>query len=132
MGDTKNTVMLHRVLAAPVEKVFRAFTDADALARWLPPEGFTAKVDSMDVQVGGKYKMSFTNFTTGQTHGFGGEYREIVPNQRLVYTDMFDDPNLPGEILVTIIFKSVSCGTELRITQAGIPDVIPLESCYLG
>lgn len=127
-----NTVRLHRVIAAKPEKVYRAFLDADAKARWLPPNGFTGKVHSMDAKVGGKYKMSFTNFTTGQSHSFGGEYRELVPNERLRYTDIFDDPNLPGEMHVTVTLKQVSVGTELTIVQEGVPDVIPLEACYLG
>jgi len=127
-----NTVRLHRVLAAKPEKVYRAFLDADAKARWLPPNGFTGKVHEMDARVGGKYKMSFTNFTTGQSHSFGGEYLELVPNERLRYTDVFDDPNLPGKIQVTVTLKHVSVGTELSIVQEGLPDVIPLESCYLG
>ena len=127
-----NTVRLHRVIAAKPEKVYRAFLDADAKARWLPPNGFTGKVHSMDAKVGGKYKMSFTNFTTGKSHAFGGEYRELVPNERLRYTDVFDDPNLPGEIQVTVTLKQVSVGTELNIVQEGLPDVIPLEACYLG
>jgi len=127
-----NTVRLHRVLAAKPEKVYRAFLDADAKARWLPPNGFTGKVHEMDARVGGKYKMSFTNFTTGQSHSFGGEYLELVPNERLRYTDVFDDPNLPGKIQVTVTLKQVSVGTELSIVQEGLPDVIPLESCYLG
>jgi uncharacterized protein YndB with AHSA1/START domain len=127
-----NTVRLHRVIAAKPEKIYRAFLDADAKARWLPPNGFTGKVHSMDAKVGGKYKMSFTNFTTGKSHAFGGEYRELVPNERLRYTDVFDDPNLPGEIQVTVTLKQVSVGTELNIVQEGLPDVIPLEACYLG
>ncbi|HJS05507.1 MAG TPA: SRPBCC family protein, partial [Variovorax sp.] len=127
-----HTVRLHRVIAAKPEKVYRAFLDADAKARWLPPNGFTGKVHSMDAKVGGKYKMSFTNFTTGKSHGFGGEYRELVPHERLRYTDVFDDPNLPGEIQVTVTLKQVSVGTELTIVQEGLPDVIPLEACYLG
>lgn len=129
---SKNTVKLHRVLAASPEKVFRAFTDADAMASWLPPYGFICKVHSMDVEVGGKYKMSFTNFTTGSSHSFGGEYLEIVPNELLKYTDVFDDPNLPGQIITTIELKPVSCGTEIFATQEGIPEVIPTEMCYLG
>ena len=127
-----NTVRLHRVIAAKPEKIYRAFLDADAKARWLPPNGFTGKVHSMDAKVGGKYKMSFTNFSTGKSHSFGGEYRELVPNERLRYTDVFDDPNLPGEIQVTVTLKQVSLGTELNIVQEGLPDVIPLEACYLG
>ena len=130
--STKNTVRLHRVLAARPEKVYRAFLEADAMARWLPPNGFTGKVHQMDARVGGKYKMSFTNFTTGKSIGFGGEYLELVPHARLRYTDNFDDPNLPGEIQVTVTLKPVSVGTELSIVQEGLPDVIPLEACYLG
>lgn len=127
-----NTVRLHRVIAAKPEKVYRAFVDADAKARWLPPNGFTGKVHSMEVKVGGKYKMSFTNFTTGKSTSFAGEYRELVPNERLRYTDVFDDPNLPGEMQVTVTMKQVLVGTELNIVQEGIPDAIPLEACYLG
>ncbi|MBJ2157189.1 SRPBCC family protein [Variovorax sp. IB41] len=127
-----NTVRLHRVLAAKPEKVYRAFLDADAKARWLPPNGFTGKVHEMDARVGGKYKMSFTNFTTGKSHSFGGEYVELVPNQLLRYTDVFDDPNLPGKIHVTVTLKEVSVGTELSIVQEGLPEVIPVEACYLG
>ena len=129
---TSNTVRLHRVLTAPPEKVYRAFVDPDAMARWLPPNGFTGKVHSSDTKVGGKYRMSFTNFTTGTTISFGGEYRELVPAERLRYTDNFDDPNLPGEIQVTVTLKKTSVGTELNIVQEGLPDVIPLEACYLG
>lgn len=129
---TKNTVHLHRVLAAKPEKVYRAFLEPAALARWLPPEGFTCTVHEFDAKVGGKFKMSFTNFTTGKSHSFGGEYRELVPNQRLQYTDKFDDPNLPGEMLVTVTLKEVSCGTEIYITQENIPHIIPLEHCYMG
>jgi uncharacterized protein YndB with AHSA1/START domain len=127
-----HTVRLHRVIAAKPEKVYRAFVDADAMARWLPPNGFTGKVHSMDAKVGGKYKMSFTNFTTGKSHAFGGEYRELVPNERLRYTDVFDDPNLPGEMQVTVTLKQVLVGTELSIVQEGVPEAIPLEACYLG
>jgi uncharacterized protein YndB with AHSA1/START domain len=127
-----NTVRLHRVIAAKPEKVYRAFLEPDALARWLPPNGFTCKVHSMDPKVGGSYKMSFTNFTTGKSIYFGGVYRELVPNEYLRYTDNFDDPGLPGEIQVTVNLKSVSVGTELAIVQEGIPAVIPLEACYLG
>ena len=127
-----NTVRLHRVLAAKPEKVYRAFLDADAKARWLPPNGFTGKVHHDDPRVGGKYRMSFTNFTTGNSHAFGGEYRELVPNERLRYTDVFEDPNLPGEIQVTVSLKPVSVGTELTVVQEGLPEVIPLDGCYLG
>ncbi len=129
---TKNSVHLHRVLAAKPEKVYRAFLDPDAMARWLPPNGFTGKVHHMDAKVGGTFKMSFTNFTTGTTISFGGDYLELVPNERLRYTDVFDDPNLPGVMTVTITLKKVSVGTELTAVQEGIPEVIPLEACYLG
>lgn len=127
-----NTVRLHRVLSARPEKVWRAFTDPDALARWLPPDGFTAKVHHLDARVGGSHRVSFTNFTSGNSHSFGGEYRELVPGERLVYTDRFDDPNLPGEMLVTVTLKQVSVGTDVTITQEGVPAVIPIEACYLG
>ena len=127
-----NTVRFHRVLRAAPEKVFRAFLDADAMAKWLPPNGFTGKVHHMDAKVGGTYKMSFTNFTTGRSHSFGGEYLELVPHERIRYTDRFDDPNLSGEMHTTISLKSVSCGTELNIVQEGLPAVIPPEACYLG
>ena len=127
-----NTVRLHRVLATRPEKVFRAFLDADAMAKWLPPHGFTCKVHHLDARVGGTFRMSFTNFTTGNGHAFGGEYLEIVPNERIRYTDRFDDPNLPGIIEVTVILKPVSVGTEINIEQANLPDVIPVEACYLG
>lgn len=126
------TVKLHRVFAAPPEKVYRAFTDADAYASWLPPYGFVAKVFELDVKAGGKYKMSFTNFTTGNAHSFGGEFLEIKPNELLKYSDRFDDPNLPGEMTTTIKFKTVTCGTEINIIQEGIPAAIPEEMCYLG
>ena len=126
------TVQLHRVIAAKPEKVYRAFLDPDAKARWLPPNGFTGKVHHMEPKVGGRYKMSFTNFTTGGSHSFGGEFVELVPGERLRYTDQFDDPNLPGKIQVTVTLKAVSCGTELHIVQEGLPEVIPLEACYLG
>ena len=127
-----NTVKLHRVFTAPVEKVFKAFVDADAMALWLPPYGFVCKVHSLEAKVGGSYKMSFTNFTTGSSHSFGGEYIEIIPNELLKYTDKFDDPNLPGQMITTIQLKSVVCGTELTATQEGIPEAIPTEMCYLG
>jgi uncharacterized protein YndB with AHSA1/START domain len=130
--STKNTVRLHRVLAAKPEKVYRAFLEPDAMARWLPPNGFTGKVHHLDARVGGTYKMSFTNFTTRQSHSFSGEYRELVPQERLRYTDHFDDPSLSGEIQVTVTLKKVSVGTELNIVQEGLPDAIPLEMCYLG
>jgi uncharacterized protein YndB with AHSA1/START domain len=127
-----NNVTLHRVFTAPPEKVYRAFTDADALSSWMPPYGFTAKVHQLDVKVGGGYKMSFTNFTTGSTHSFGGEYIEITANEFLKYSDKFDDPNLPGEMITTIWLKKVQCGTEVKVTQEGIPEMIPAEMCYLG
>jgi uncharacterized protein YndB with AHSA1/START domain len=127
-----NTIRLHRVLRAPPEKVYRAFVDPDAMAKWLPPNGFTGKVHHIEAKVGGSHKMSFTNFTTGQSHSFGGTYHELVPHQRIRYTDKFDDPNLPGEMQVTIELREVSCGTELNIVQEGVPDVIPAEMCYLG
>ena len=127
-----NTVKLHRVLRASPERVYRAFLDADAMAKWLPPNGFTGKVHQMEARVGGRFKMSFTNFTSGNSHSFGGEFLELVPHERLRYTDVFDDPNLPGEIHVTVSLKEVSVGTEVNIVQEGIPDVIPAEACYLG
>jgi uncharacterized protein YndB with AHSA1/START domain len=127
-----NTVRLHRVLRAAPEKIYRAFLDPDAMAKWLPPDGFTGKVHHLDAKVGGTFKMSFTNFTTGQSHSFGGEYLELTPHERIRHTDRFDDPNLPGEIRVTITLKRVAVGTELNIVQEGVPDVIPLEACYLG
>lgn len=127
-----NTVRLHRVLRATPERVYRAFLDPAALVKWLPPDGFTAQVQQLDAKVGGRYHMSFTNFTTGQSHGFGGEYRELVPNQRICYTDRFDDPNMPGEIITTVTIEAVFCGAEIHIVQEGLPDVIPLLACYLG
>ena len=127
-----NTVRFHRVLRTTPERVYRAFLDPDAMAKWLPPNGFTGRVHQMDARVGGSYKMSFTNFTTGKSHSFGGSYLELVPHERIVHTDKFDDPNLPGEMKVTIVLKQVSCGTELNIVQEGIPDVIPPEACCLG
>ena len=127
-----NTVHLHRVLAAKPEKIYRAFLDPDAMAKWLPPNGYTCNVHNMDAKVGGSYKMSFTNFTTQKSMSFGGEYRELVENERLRYTDNFDDPNLPGEIQVTVTLKKVSLGTEMTIVQEGLPTVIPLEACYVG
>jgi len=126
------TVRLHRVLRAPAERIYRAFLDPDAMAKWLPPNGFTGKVHHLDAKVGGTYKMSFTNFTTGNSHSFGGEYLELLPNERIRHTDKFDDPNLPGTMQVTVSFRKVSCGTELNIVQEGIPEVIPPEACYLG
>jgi len=127
-----NTVRLHRVLRAPPERIYRAFLNPDAMVKWLPPHGFTAQVHEIDVRVGGRYRMSFTNFSRGQSHSFGGEYLELVPGERIVHTDSFDDPNLPGEMRVTITFKAVSCGTEMNVVQEGIPAVIPTEACYLG
>jgi uncharacterized protein YndB with AHSA1/START domain len=127
-----NTIRLHRVLRAPPERVYRAFVDADALCKWLPPHGFTAKMHHFDAKVGGGYRMSFTNFTTGGSHSFTVKYLELSPNERIVHTDQFDDPNLPGEMRVTIAFKPVSVGTEINIEQAGVPDLIPPEACYLG
>jgi uncharacterized protein YndB with AHSA1/START domain len=127
-----HTIRLHRVLRAPPERVYRAFLDADALAKWLPPNGFTAKVHHMDARVGGSFRMSFTNFGTGHSHAFGGEYLELTPHTRIRYTDQFDDPNLPGVITVTVELKPVLCGTELNVVQEGIPEVIPPEMCYLG
>jgi len=127
-----NTVNLHRVLAAKPEKIYRAFLEPDAMAKWLPPNGFTCRVHHMQAKVGGTYKMSFTNFTTEKTISFGGEYRELVENERLRFTDNFDDPNLPGEIQVTVNLKKVSLGTEMTIVQEGLPTVIPLEACYVG
>lgn len=129
---TANTVRLHRVLATKPEKVYRAFLDGDAMAKWLPPYGFAAKVDHMEGKVGGTFRMSFTNFTTQKSHAFGGEYLELIPHERIVYTDKFDDPNLPGEMRVTVTLKAVSVGTEIHIEQAGIPSLIPVEACYLG
>ena len=127
-----NTIRLHRVLRASPETVYRAFLDADAKAKWLPPNGYTGKVHHLDAKVGGTYKMSFTNFTTGRSHVFGGTYVELTPHERIRYTDKFDDANLPGEMQVTVTLKKVFCGTELNIVQAGVPDAIPAEACYLG
>jgi uncharacterized protein YndB with AHSA1/START domain len=126
------TVRLHRVLRAPPERVFRAFIDPDAMVKWLPPHGFTGKVHSLDARVGGTYRMSFTNFNNRKSHAFGGKYLEIVDNEKLRYTDVFDDPNLPGQMITTITFTKVSVGTELNIVQEGIPEMIPVEMCYLG
>ena len=126
------TVRFHRVLKAPAERIYRAFLTAEAMAKWIPPNGFTCSVHHMDAKVGGTFRASFTNFTTQQSHSFGGEYLELVPNELIRYTDKFDDPNLPGEMSVTVSLKTVSCGTELNIVQEGIPDVIPVEMCYLG
>jgi uncharacterized protein YndB with AHSA1/START domain len=127
-----NTVRFHRVLRAKPERVYRAFLDPDAMTKWLPPNGFTGKVHHADVKVGGTYKMSFTNFSTGKSHSFGGKYLELKPNERIRYDDKFDDPNLPGEMVTTVTLKEVFCGTELNITQEGIPAAIPAEACYLG
>ena len=127
-----NSVTLHRVLKAAPEKVYKAFLDPEAMAKWLPPNGFTGRVHEMDARVGGKYKMSFTNFSTGASHSFGGEYLELVPNQRIRNSDSFDDPNMPGEMRTTYTFKKVSVGTEVTIVQEGIPAAIPAEACYLG
>lgn len=127
-----NTIRLHRVLKAPPERVYRALIDPDAMARWLPPHGFLGRVHELDARVGGRYRMSFTNFGTGTTHSFGGVFSELTPNVRVRYTDRFDDPNLPGEMAVTYSLRAVSCGTELTIEQVGVPDVIPPEMCYLG
>lgn len=127
-----NTIKLHRVIRAKPERVYRAFVEPDAMVRWLPPYGFTCKVDTLDAKVGGKYHASFTNFSSGKSHAFGGEYREVVPNQRIRYTDRFDDPGLPGEMETTVELRAVMTGTELSITQSGIPEAIPTEMCYLG
>ncbi|MBH1964020.1 MAG: SRPBCC family protein [Comamonadaceae bacterium] len=127
-----NTIRLHRVFATKPEKLYRAFVEADAIASWLPPFGFTCTVHELDARVGGKHRMSFKNFTTGHSHSFGGTYVELVPGKRLVYTDKFDDPNLPGEMSVTVDLKAVLVGTEVTIAQSGVPDVIPAEACYLG
>ena len=132
MSNHSNTVRLHRVLRATPERVYRAFLDADALAKWLPPNGFTGKVHHMEAKVGGSYKMSFTNFSTGSSHGFGGTYLELTPHELLRYTDKFDNPGLPGEMITTVTLKKVFCGTELNVTQEGIPAMIPAEACYLG
>lgn len=127
-----NTYRFHRVLRATPERVYRAFLDPDAMVKWLPPHGFTGRIHQLDAKVGGRYKMSFTNFTTGQSHSFGGEYLELVPNELIRHTDEFEDPNLPGVIQVTVRVKEVSCGTELEIVQEGVPDIIPVEACNLG
>jgi uncharacterized protein YndB with AHSA1/START domain len=129
---SENTVKLHRVIRSTPERIYRAFLNPDAMAKWLPPHGFTGKVHHLKAEVGGSYKMSFTNFTTGHTHSFGGEYLELVPNERIVHTDKFDDPNLPGQMKTTITLKKVSVGTEIHIVQEGIPNVIPVDGCYLG
>lgn len=126
------TVRLQRVLTAPPERIYRAFLDAAALAKWLPPDGFTCTVHELDARAGGKYRMSFTNFSSGGSHAFGGTYLELVPNERIVHDDRFDDPNLPGTMVTTITLREVACGTELQVVQEGIPEVIPVEQCYLG
>src|SRR5882724_2849719 len=131
-NSNTNTIRLHRVVQAPPERVYRAFLDANAMVKWLPPNGFTGQVHHLDAKVGGTYKMSFTNFTTGQSHSFGGEYLELTANERILHTDRFDDPNLPGEMQTTISLKQVSVGTELNIVQEGVPAAIPAEACYLG
>jgi uncharacterized protein YndB with AHSA1/START domain len=132
MPPTTGTVRLHRVLRAPPERVYKAFLDPDAMAKWIPPHGFTGKVHQMDARIGGGYRMSFTNFGTGKSHSFGGTYVELTPHERIRYTDQFEDPNLPGEMEVTISLKKVVCGTDLQIVQEGIPAAIPVEFCYLG
>lgn len=132
MADSKNSVRLHRVLRAPAERIYRAFIDPDSMGKWLPPYGFTGKVHQMDARVGGSYRMSFTNFSTGQSHSFGGKYLELVPHERLKYIDKFEDPGMPGEMHVSITLHEVICGTELQIVQEGIPAAIPVEMCYLG
>ena len=129
---TTNTVQFRRVLRAPPERVYRAFIDGDAMCKWLPPHGFTGKIHEIDARVGGRYRMSFTNFSSGSSHSFGGEYLELVPNERIRHTDRFDDSNLPGQMITTIVLKPVSTGTELTIVQEGIPEAIPVEACYLG
>ncbi len=131
-SESTGTVRFHRVLRATPERVYRAFLDPDAMAKWLPPNGFTGKVHEMNATVGGSYRMSFTNFSTGSSHSFGGRYLELIPNQRLCYTDLFDDPNLPGEMKTTVVLAPVACGTELSVVQEGIPPMIPVEMCYLG
>jgi uncharacterized protein YndB with AHSA1/START domain len=132
MSDATNTVRLHRVLRAPAERVYRAFLDPDAMAKWLPPHGFTGKVHEMDARVGGGHRMSFTNFNTGKSHSFGGKYVELTPHERIRYTERFEDPGLPGEMRVTITFRTVACGTDIEIVQEGLPAAIPVEFCYLG
>jgi uncharacterized protein YndB with AHSA1/START domain len=132
MSSTTNSIRLHRVIRAPAERLYRAFLDPDAMAKWLPPHGFTGKVHEMDARVGGGYRMSFTNFSTGKRHSFGGRFVELEPHERIRYTDEFDDPDLPGEMQVTVALRKVDFGTELEIVQEGLPSVIPLEACYLG
>ena len=130
--NTSHTIRLHRVIRAPAERVYRAFLDPDAMAKWLPPHGFTGKVHEMDARVGGGYRMSFTNFSSGQSHAFGGRYVELTPHERIRYTDRFDDPAMPGEMQVSITLRKVDCGTDLDIVQSGVPAMIPAENCYLG
>lgn len=132
MSNQGNSVRFHRVLRAPAERVYRAFLDPDGMAKWLPPYGFTAKVHEMDPRVGGTHRMSFTNFTTGHSHSFGGKYVELTPHERIRYTDKFDDPSMPDEMQVTVTLRKVDCGTEIEIVQEGIPSAIPVENCYLG
>ena len=132
MTSNTNTVRLHRVLRAPAQRIYRAFLDADAMAKWLPPHGFTGRVHHLDAKVGGTYSMSFMNFDTGHSHSFGGRYLELVPGERIRYTDAFDDPNLPGEMQTIVVLSAVSCGTDVSIVQEGIPAMIPTEACYLG
>lgn len=132
MSNPTNTVRIHRVIRAPAERVYRAFLDPDAKVKWLPPYGFTGKMHESHVQVGGRYRMSFTNFSSGNSHSFSGVFKELTPNKRIRYTDKFDDPNLPGEMQVTVTLKEVSCGTELEVTQEGVPAAIPIDGCYLG
>ena len=132
MPANTNTIRLHRVLRSPPERIYRAFIDAEAMAKWLPPNGFTGKVHEMDARVGGTFRMSFTNFSTGESHAFGGTYLELVPHERIRYTDVFDDPNLPGEMQVSITLRPAACGTDLEVVQAGVPAMIPVEFCYLG
>ena len=132
MSTATNTVRLHRVLRAPAERIYRAFLDPDAMTKWLPPHGYTGKIDQMDARVGGGYRMSFTNFNSGKSHAFAGKYLELSPPERIRYSDQFDDPNLPGEMQITITLQKVACGTELTIVQEGIPSVIPVEFCYMG
>ena len=132
MSDVSNSIRLHRVIRAPAERIYRAFLDPGAMVKWLPPHGFTGKVHEVDARVGGGYRMSFTNFSTGSSHSFGGRYLELAPHERIRYTDRFDDPNLPGEMQVTVALRKVDCGTELQVVQEGVPSMIPIESCYLG
>ncbi len=129
---SSNTIQLHRVFKSTPDKIYRAFLDGDAMAKWLPPHGFTGQVHHLEAKVGGGYNMSFTNFSTGNSHSFGGKYLELIPNERICYTDQFDDPNLPGEMKTTVTLRQVSCGTELNVVQEGLPEMIPAEACYLG